>query len=125
MKKTIYPNQEEIRKKIIKTLQKEYLSNIKEAFIIGSLSTGQFGVYNQKKEGYFGSDIDLVALPIKIKKSWKYEGEFHNWHKRYHAGNIKIKGIEHPINLLVPFDNNMNIFWDQVKKLNWNPIKIK
>src|SRR3989344_5300588 len=97
-KKIIYENQKEVHDMVIDKIKKEYLHEIKEAYLIGSLASGKFGKYEEKFEGYFGSDIDLVVLPKSIiPKKWKYPGEFYNWHNRYLAGEIKIKETFHPI----------------------------
>ncbi|MEK6889488.1 MAG: hypothetical protein AABW80_05270 [Nanoarchaeota archaeon] len=122
--KTIYADQKEIHDLIIDKL-KPYLKNVKEAYLIGSLSEGKFGQYIEKYEGFYGSDIDVVIIPIKILSEWKYEGEFYNWHKRYNAGIIKIKDIEHPINFMIPFNNNLDLFWQKAKELKWKVEKLK
>lgn len=123
-KKILYENQTEVRNSIIEKL-KPYLKKIKEAYLIGSLSEGKFGRYIEKFEGFYGSDIDVVIMPAKIEKEWKYEGEFYNWHKKYMAGTIKIENIEHPINFMVPLNNDIELFWQRVKELNWKVERLK
>ena len=99
--KIVYKNQKKIHDLIIKNLKSNYLDNIKEAYIIGSLVNGNFGRYKKRFEGHFGSDIDLVVIPKKINK------------------------ITHPINLMIPFKNNMRTFFKKSKQLNWKMEKIK
>ena len=65
--KIIYKNQKIIYDLIIKNLKSNYLDDIKEAYIMGSLANGNFGRYKKRFEGYFGSDIDLVVIPKKNK----------------------------------------------------------
>lgn len=116
--KIIYENQEEIHNNIIRKL-KPYLIDLKEAYLVGSLAEGKFGQYAEEYEGYKGSDIDIVAIPIKIHIKWQYQGDFYGWHKKYQLDTIKIKEIEHPVNFMVPFNNNIDLFWQKVKELNW------
>lgn len=123
--KIIYKNQEEIHDLIIKELKSEYFKYVKEAYLIGSLANGNFGRYKEKYEGYSGSDIDLVVILPKINKKWQYEGEFYNWHKKYKAGVIKIKEIEHPVNFMIPFNQNINLFFEKAKELNWKVERLK
>jgi predicted nucleotidyltransferase len=123
--KTIYPNQEEIHELIINKIKKDLLKETNEAYLIGSLAEGKFGFYDERYEGYFGSDIDLVVISEKINPSWKYEGEFYGWHKKYFGGEIKIKKISHPISLMVPFNTDISLFWQKAKELNWKVEKLK
>jgi len=123
-KKLIYESQKEVHDLIIRKL-KAYLKDIKEAYLIGSLTEGKFGKYIKKYEGFYGSDIDIVIIPIEINTKWKYKGEFYNWHKKYNAGIIKVKNIEHPINFMVPSNNNIDLFWKNAKELNWKVEKLK
>ena len=123
--KTPYKNQKEIYNTIISKIKKDYLKNMQQVYLIGSLASGSFGKYEKRYEGYLGSDIDNVALPKKIRKKWAYEGEFYNWHKRYHIGEIKIRNVIHPINLMVPLKRNFKDLWLFAKKLNWVVIKLK
>jgi len=123
--KIVYKNQKKIHDLIIKNLKSNYLDNIKEAYIIGSLVNGNFGRYKKRFEGHFGSDIDLVVIPKKINNKWQFLGDFYNWHKKYNVGIIKINKITHPINLMIPFKNNMRTFFKKSKQLNWKMEKIK
>ena len=124
-KKTIYKNQKEVYKFIIEKV-KNNLKNVSKAYLIGSLSTGQFGVYEKEYEGYLGSDVDLVIIPkSKISKQWKYEGEFHNWHKRYYIDEIEFNKIKHPINFMIPFKHDINLFQKIAKEQKWRPLRLK
>lgn len=123
--KIIYKNQEEIHDLIIKELKSKYFKYVKEAYLIGSLVNGNFGRYKEKYEGYFGSDIDIVAIPLKINKKWQYEGEFYNWYKRYLIGIIKIDKITHPIHLLIPFNQDISLFHKKAGELKWKVEKLK
>src|SRR3990167_631229 len=104
-KKITYENQKEVHNLIVKELKSKYLNNAKEAYLIGSLTNGNFGIYDEIYEGYFGSDIDIVIIPLKISKNWKYLGDFYNWHKKYYGGEIKISKTTPPINFMIPFNN--------------------
>ncbi|MBI3334056.1 hypothetical protein HYZ97_01075 [Candidatus Pacearchaeota archaeon] len=73
--KTIYKNQKEIHDSIINKL-KPYLEYAKEAYLIGSLLEGKFGIYAEEHEGYYGSDIDVVIIPIEIQKDGHMKGTF-------------------------------------------------
>ena len=123
--KIVYKKQLLIHNNIIKGLKNKFLKDIKEVYLVGSLANGNFGRYIRKYKGYYGSDIDLVVIPNKIPKNWNYEGVFYNWHKRYNGGTIKIKDIEHPINFMIPFKLNINIFWKKVRDFQWKVEKIK
>jgi len=120
-----YKNQKEIYGIIISKIKNNYLKDMQQAYLIGSLASGSFGKYEKEYEGYLGSDVDIVALPKKIKEEWVYEGEFHNWHKRYHIGEINIENVIHPINLMAPLKENFEDLWLLAKKLNWIVIKLK
>src|SRR3989338_8840421 len=118
--KKIYQNQKEIHNLIIKQLKMGLLKKISKADLIGSLAQDSVGIEESEYEGYLGSDIDLVVLTNKdIPKSWKYEGDFYDWHKKYNAGVIVFKGIKHPITILIPFKQDMSLFWKKAKELNW------
>ena len=119
--KIIYPNQKEIHDKIIRILKEKYLNNFGEAYLIGSLASGKFGKYENQEV----SDIDIVAIPNKINKKWIYEGEFHEWHKRYQIGEIEIENNLHPISLLIPLKDNFKDLFRLGKELNWKIEKIK
>lgn len=123
--KIIYENQKEVHDFITNELKLKYLKEVKEAYLIGSLANGNFGKYAEEYEGYLGSDIDIVVIPIKIDSAWKYEGEFYNWHKRYTIGQIIVNKITHPISFMVPFDNKIELFWKNAKQLNWKVEKLK
>lgn len=123
--KTPYKNQKEIHDKIILELKSKFTNNIKEAYLTGSLASGNFGIYKEEFDGFLGSDIDIVAIVDIVPKTWKYEGEFYDWHKKYFAGIIKIKNIEHPIKVMVPFDNHISLFWKKIKELNMKYEKLK
>ncbi|HLC31357.1 MAG TPA: hypothetical protein VJK51_01695 [Candidatus Nanoarchaeia archaeon] len=123
--KTPYKNQKKIHDLILSELKKSYLNNIKEAYVIGSLVNGNFGVYDEEYEGYKGSDIDVVIITEKINKAWKYEGDFYDWHKAYLAGEIKIEKTRHPIKLLIPINNDIQLFFNKAKELNWKIEKLK
>jgi len=123
--KTIYKNQKQIRKKIIKKIRDKFLDKVKEAYLIGSLAEGKFGIYDKEFEGYFGSDIDIVAIPAEITIKWKYEGDFYDWHSLYNIGEIKIKDTLHPIMFMIPFEQDINLFWKKAKELNWKIEKLK
>lgn len=124
-KKIPYNNQQEIKELITQKLKVKYLKNVKKAFLIGSLANGNFGVYEEIHEGHLGSDIDIVIIPLKIEKNWKYKGEFYGWHKGYHAGEIRISKVAHPINIIVPLSNDIKIFFKKAKELNWKMEKLK
>lgn len=123
--KTPYENQSEIHELIVEILKRDYLNNVKEAYLIGSLANGNFGVYDKEYEGHSGSDVDVVAIPLKIISKWKYEGEFYDWHKRYNVGEIQIKDTVHPINFMIPFNEDINLFFSKAKELNWKMEKLK
>ena len=123
--KTIYENQKEIHEKIVSKIKRNYLKYMKELYLIGSLVDGKFGKYAEQYEGYYGSDVDLVGIPITIPKEWKYEGEFYNWNTKYTLGEVKIKKTVHPIIFQVPFNQNIELFWEKVKELNWQVEKLK
>ncbi len=38
---------------------------------------------------------------------------------------IKFNNISHPINFMIPFYNNIGLFWEKAKQLNWKVEKIK
>ena len=123
--KTSYKNQKEICNIIISKIKNNYLKDMQQAYLIGSLASGSFGKYKKEYGGYSGSDVDIVALLKKIRKEWVYEGEFYNWHKRYYIGEINIENVTHPINLMVPLKRNFEDLWLLAKKLNWVVIKLK
>ncbi len=124
-KKTIYKNQKEIKELIINELKSKYFDNVKEAYLIGSLATENFGRYEEIYEGYFGSDIDVVIIPIRINEEWKYEGESHDWHKIYHVGEITIDEIIHPIKFMIPFNEDITLLFQKAKELNWKVERLK
>lgn len=123
--KIVYKNQKQIHNRIIKKIKSNFLKNIKEAYLIGSLASEKFGKYVKKYEGYNGSDIDIVIIPKKMSKKWKYKGKFFNWHKAYTVGIVKVKDISHPINFMIPSRNNLNLFWKKASDLNWKVEKLK
>ncbi len=123
--KIVYENQKEIHDFIINKLKSSCLKYVKEAYLIGSLADGKFGKYKEEYEGQLGSDIDVVAIPMKIKSNWKYQGDFYNWHKKYDVEKIKIKNIQHSISFMLPFNENINLFWKIAKQLNWKVEKLK
>ena len=123
--KIVYENQQKVHDLIIKKLKLKHLANLKEAYLIGSLANGNFGRYLKPYEGFLGSDIDVVALPVEIPKKWKYGGEFYNWHKKYYGGKIIIQKIPHPINFMVPFNQDISLFFQKVKELNWKVERLK
>jgi len=123
--KIVYENQKEIHDLIVRELKSKYFNGVKEAYLIGSLVNGNFGKYAEKHEGYYGSDVDVVIIPAEIQKSWKYEGDFYDWHKRYLAGEIIINRTAHPINFMVPFNSDINLFSQKVKELNWKVEELK
>ncbi|HIJ13587.1 nucleotidyltransferase domain-containing protein [Candidatus Pacearchaeota archaeon] len=123
--KIVYKNQKEVHDYIIEKT-KYLLKEVKEAYLIGSLASGCFGRYVEEYEGYLGSDIDLVVLPRdEIPKDWRYKGEFHNWYKSYNVREINIENTAHPVNLMVPFNEDIQLFWNKAKELNWKVEKLK
>ena len=113
--KIVYENQQEIKKFIIQELKSKYFDDVKEAYLIGSLATGNFGRYAEEYEGYHGSDLDIVVIPIKINEKWRYEGESHDWHKIYNVGEITIDKIIHPIKFMIPFNEDINLLFQKAK----------
>ena len=120
-----YQNQRKVHDFIVAKLKKNYLTHIAEAYIIGSLVNGTFGTYETEHEGYGGSDIDVVVITEKINPTWKYKGEFYNWHTSYLVGEITIKKTVHPINYMIPFNTDLSIFLKVAKKKDWKMEKIK
>ncbi|MDP3881677.1 MAG: hypothetical protein Q8Q31_02245 [Nanoarchaeota archaeon] len=123
--KIVYENQEEIKKFIIQESKSKYLEDVKEAYLIGSLTTGNFGRYPEVYEGYFGSDLDVVVVPIKINSNWKYEGESHDWSKIYRVGEITIEKIVHPVKFMIPFNDNIHLLFEKAEELNWKVERLK
>ncbi len=124
-KKILYQDQEKIRKEILTEIKEKKLQTITEAYLIGSLAEGTFGIYEQEYEGQTGSDIDIVALPLTIPPTWKNEGEGYGWHTRYRGDIIRVENNEHHINVMVPFQNNIGLFWKIAKELEWRCIKLQ
>lgn len=124
--KIIYENQKEVYNTILETLKRNLLNQVSEAYVIGSLSKGQFGVYEEEFHCSLGSDIDLVAFPNdKIPENWKQEKSKHNWYSKYSSGFIKIEKTNHPIEIMIPFERDLKTFWEKAKELNWKVNKIK
>jgi len=125
-KKTIYENQEEILRTIVKELKEKYLKNFSKAYLTGSLVSKKFGKYEKEYEGYLGSDIDIAAIPNKrIPKSWRYKGINHEWNNEYHIGEIKINENLHPINLMIPLKNDYKLIITKTKEIKNKILRIK
>src|SRR3989344_2476801 len=99
--KIVYKNQKEVHDYIIEKT-KYLLKEVKEAYLIGSLASGCFGRYVEE-----------------------YKGEFHNWYKSYNVREINIENTAHPVNLMVPFNEDIQLFWNKAKELNWKVEKLK
>jgi|SRR3989344_1329868 len=125
-KKTEYTNQKEIFEIVLKEIKKKYLKLFSRAYVMGSLVSGKFGIYEKEYEGYLGSDIDIIGIPKDcLPKNWKYKGICHDWHHAYQIGVIEIKGIKHPINLIIPIKHDLKLLFDKTKELKKEIIRIK
>ncbi len=105
-KKVIYENQKEVLSKILKFIKSILDENIKEAYLFGSASRGEFGKYIENYNGHEGSDIDIIVF-VRNEKSlgnWKYLNTEKSFWKLYEAGKIEINGILHKVDALVVKD---------------------
>lgn len=125
-KKTVYPNQEKIYKKIIDILKNKYLPKFSKVYLTGSVASKTFGKYESEYEGYMGSDVDIMGvLKVKIPNSWRYKGIKHGWYREYLLGEIEVESINHPINLIMPLKNDINLFLNKMKELNKKVLRLK
>ena len=124
--KIIYKNQKKIHDRVVKFINSKLTKDVKEAYLIGSITKGEFGKYTKKYEGREGSDIDLVVMPEdKIPSDWKYLNTEKIWWKLYQAGHIEINGIQHRLDIMVVKEGKEDYLEKRAKELNWKVEKIK
>ena len=123
--KIIYDNQEEIHKDIVEFLKSQLGSGVKEAYLVGSATTGEFGEYPKKSEGRKESDVDVVAFVDKIPKDWTELGIDKSWWRGYSAGKFYRKGIPHKVEIMVVKSGKEDFARDRMEELGWKPEKLK
>ncbi|MBT3405060.1 nucleotidyltransferase domain-containing protein [archaeon] len=126
-KKIIYSNQEEVHQRIIKFVKSQLVPEVKEAYLVGSSTTGEFGKYETSYRNHDGSDIDLVAIVPEdsIPKDWKFLNTERDWWKLYRGGKIQINNILHKLDVLVVKQGMEDFARKRMKELNWKPEKLK
>ncbi len=106
--KYIYPDQEEIKIKILDKFAKIINGiNIKGAYLFGSLADNKFGKYSEIYGRHKGSNVNILISMNKkdVPKEWKYvdsEGEV----EIYESGKYKIGDIKHKIDFFVVSEEN-------------------
>jgi len=120
-KKTVYKNQEEIKKLFfvyIKPFFKKH-PQIKKAFISGSLANGTFGTYEKEYKGHNASDIDLVIfLDNSIPRKWKNlestNADF-ELYKDDEFRRFNYKNNVHKIDIIIPHNKIIHARYERIK----------
>ena len=104
--KIIYDNQKEVFEKVTSFLKTSLKEEIDEAYLFGSLISGEFGKYLEKYGVHDGSDIDLIVFLSgkDVPKNWKYLDTEKSWWKLYRGEIIEINNLIHKIDVLVVKD---------------------
>ncbi|MCK5625211.1 histidine phosphatase family protein [Candidatus Pacearchaeota archaeon] len=100
-KKTIYPNQNEIKKIIEKEIIEKLGGVSEKMYLGGDLISREFGSYDRPYERHEGSPIEVYA---KLKKGFEISIKWGIVHlfegvKKYEIGKIYIENTKHKINL--------------------------
>ncbi|PIN90570.1 hypothetical protein COU60_01385 [Candidatus Pacearchaeota archaeon CG10_big_fil_rev_8_21_14_0_10_34_76] len=125
--KTLYPNQEEIHKRILSFIETQLVPEVSEAYLTGSVVRREFGRYVEEYHGHNGSDIDLVVMINKeyIPKAWKNLNTEKTWFDLYSGGKIEIEGIYHQLDLLVVKEGMESFAVQRMNDLGWIVEKVR
>lgn len=125
-KKQTYENQEEIYNKIKEKIKEKIPEFVLEAYLFGSITKRELGLYKEKFGRHKGSNIDVLIIMNKkdIPLKWK----FIKWEKFwtiYERGKMEIEGNKHRIDFYVVGSEEKRLSIEKLNNEGGNLEKIK
>jgi predicted nucleotidyltransferase len=123
--KIVYKNQGEIHDLIRKFLKSSFKRVKCKAYLVGSSTTGKFGIYEKPFKGEAGSDIDIVVFIEIIPLKWKKLDVKKSWWNLYRVGELQINNNIHFVNAMVVKKGKEVVAIKKFKELGWIVEKVK